>query len=355
MVILVVDAIVKWWKLMKQILIIDDSMISLKEIHLQLIDDYHVILAKSGMQGLQIAINERPDLILLDVEMPDMNGFDTMTRIKADPVACRIPVIFLTASDDVGTEVKALNSGAMEFIVKPVEKSILLHRIELHLRYSEYQQYLENTVKDLEDSIIKSFSDIIERRDENTGGHIIRTSQFVNLIGKELIRKKTFQGELTADYLDMMTRAAPLHDVGKIGISDIILLKPGMLDDEEFAIMKKHTTIGADILRDMYNRTPTQHYLKTAIQIAEGHHERFDGKGYPFGKKGCEIPLCARIMAVADVYDALINTRSYKAPMGHDDASRIIYSGLGSQFDPAVIEAFQSINESLSRFAQGNR
>jgi putative two-component system response regulator len=336
---------------MKQILVVDDNLPNLKQINMQLCNSYRVVLAKSGAQALQICMNEKPDLILLDIQMPEMDGFETIARIKQDETVNHIPVIFLTASHDVPTEVKALESGAVDFVTKPIEKSILLHRIDLHLQLSEYRRSLENTVTTLEDGIVTSFSDLIECRDGNTGGHVLRTSQYVLLLGQELMNKRLFSDELTGKELEMMVRATPLHDVGKIGISDVILLKPAMLDDEEFALMKKHTSIGADILRNMYQRTPTQHYLRYAVMIAECHHERYDGKGYLKGLKGEEIPLCARIMSVADVYDALVDTRIYKKAMTHSDACRIIYSGMGTQFDPYVVEAFQAIQEKFEEAA----
>jgi putative two-component system response regulator len=319
---------------------------------MQLADNYKVLLAKSGAQAMQIVSRERPDIILLDIEMPDMDGFETIAKLKQSASLSRIPVIFLTANHDAATEIKALQSGAVDFITKPIEKSILMHRIKLHLNLSEYQLYLENTVRTLEDGIITSFSDMIECRDANTGGHVTRTGKYVEYLGEELRKKQIFPDDLTDKDLEMIVRATPLHDVGKIGVSDVILLKPSMLNDEEFALMKKHTTIGADLLRNMYKHTPTQSYLKYAILIAESHHERFDGKGYPYGIKGEEIPLCARIMSVADVYDALVDTRVYKKPMSHSDACRIIYSGLGSQFDPRVVEAFQAVQDKFAEAAE---
>jgi putative two-component system response regulator len=337
---------------MKQILVVDDNLTNLKQINMQLADNYRVLLAKSGAQAMQIVTKERPDLILLDIEMPDMDGFETIARLKQNAGLSWIPVIFLTANHDAATEIKALQSGAVDFITKPIEKSILLHRIELHLSFSEYQLYLENTVRTLEDGIITSFSDMIECRDESTGGHVSRTSKYVEYLGEELQKRRMFTNDLTDKDLEMIVRATPLHDVGKIGVSDVILLKPSMLNDEEFSLMKKHTTIGAELLRNMYKHTPTQNYLKYAIMIAESHHERFDGKGYPYGLKGEEIPLCARIMSIADVYDALVDTRVYKKSMSHGDACRIIYSGLGSQFDPRVVEAFEAVQDKFAEAAE---
>jgi putative two-component system response regulator len=336
----------------KQILVVDDNLPNLKQINMQLCDHYKVALAKSGSQALQICLSERPDLILLDIQMPEMDGFETIGKIKENITMRNIPVIFLTADHDTATEVRALESGAVDFVTKPIEKSILLHRIELHLQVAEYRVSLENTVKNLEDGLITSFSDLIECRDGNTGGHVMRTSHYVELLGHELRKKGMFADELTDKALEMIVRATPLHDVGKIGVSDVILLKPALLNDDEFTLMKQHTKIGADILRTMYQRTPTQHYLQYAIMIAESHHERYDGTGYLHGLREDEIPLCARIMSVADVYDALVDTRVYKKAMTHEDACRIIYAGMGTQFDPRIVDAFQSIHERFNEAAQ---
>jgi putative two-component system response regulator len=336
---------------MRHILVVDDNLVNLQQIRIQLSDNYQVILAKSGMQALQICGRQIPDCILLDIDMPEMNGFETIARLKQNVILSRIPVIFLTANHDVTTEIRALESGAVDFITKPFEKSILIHRIELHLRLSQYQHYLENTVKELEDSIVTSFSEIIECRDENTGGHVQRTSAYFELLGKEMRNRGQFTDELSDSEMSMMVRAALLHDIGKIGISDQVLLKPDRLDEAEYAIMKTHTTIGAAILKSMYERTPTQHYLKYAILIAGGHHEKYSGGGYPYGIQGDEIPLCSRIMAVADVYDALVADRVYRKAMSHKEACNIIIGGRGIHFDPRIIDAFEAIHEKLAEAA----
>ncbi|MDR0877858.1 MAG: response regulator [Treponema sp.] len=333
---------------MNQILVVDDNITNLKYIQLQLAENYQVLLAKSGPQALQIGISQLPDLILLDIDMPGMDGFETIRRFRENPLLCRIPVIFLTANHDIALEIKALESGARDFITKPFEKSILLHRVDLHLRFSQYQQHLEDTVKELEDSIVLSFSEIIEARDPNTAGHVRRTTQYVTLLGEELLRRGTFPEELTERELTLMSRAALLHDIGKIGVSDLILLKPGRLDDKEFTVMKTHTTIGAGILQSMYERTPTQHYLRYAKMIAEGHHEKYDGSGYPLGLCGNEIPLCSRIMAVADVYDALVANRVYRKGMSHAEACMHIIDGKNTHFDPRIVDAFEAISEKFA-------
>jgi len=336
---------------MKRILVVDDDLAVLKQISSCLADTYEVSLAKSGNLALQVCVREKPDLILLDIEMTDIDSFDIMSQFKRNPYLDRIPVIFLAAHHSAEIEIHALEAGARDFIVKPVEKSILLHRIELHLRFISYQAQTEQTVMTLSDSIATSFAEMIECRDENTGGHVIRTSKYVDILGKELINQDLFPDELNPVELQMMVRAAPLHDIGKIAISDRILLKAGQLDDTEFSMMKRHSEIGATILNRMYQRMPTQHYLRYASLIAGSHHERYDGKGYPQGLAGDLIPLCGRIMAVADVYDALLETRVYRDSLGHIQASNIIYDNAGTHFDPRIVEIFKKTEEQITEVA----
>jgi putative two-component system response regulator len=333
-------------------MVVDDNLVNLKYIDTQLSGNYHVILAKSGEQALGICGREKPDLILLDIEMPGMDGFEMITRLKQDTYLHHIPVIFLTADHNVQTEARGLTSGAVDFITKPFEKNILLHRLEIHLRFSEYQLHLEGIVKELSDSLSSSFSELVECRDANTGGHVVRTSRYVELIGAELKNRGLFGSELSDQQLAMMVRAAPLHDIGKISISDVILRKPGGLSAEEFSVMKTHAMLGAQILHGMYKRTPTQRYLQYAIMIAEGHHEKYDGTGYPRGISGDAIPLGARLMAVADVYDALVDDRVYRKAMSHEEAYDIIMKGKGSHFDPRIIDAFDSISAEIAREAE---
>ncbi len=337
---------------MKNILIVDDNLSTLKYVNTQLEGIYQTMLAKSGDQALYIVKNKLPDLILLDIDMPGMDGFETIGRLKQGP-ASRVPVIFLTASYNTDVEVKALESGAVDFISKPVEKSILLHRIGLHLELSGYQKDLEDKVNELENSIVTSFAELIECRDENTGGHVQRTSRYVHMLGEELLRRGVFKHSLTRYDLDMIVKAAPLHDIGKIGVSDTILLKPGGLTEEEFDMMRQHAVIGGRMLKNIYDRTPTQHYLKWAIQIAEGHHEKYDGSGYPLKISGEQIPVSCRIMAVADVYDALISDRPYREAMPHEQARNIILAGSGNHFDPLVVEVFLALEDEFKALIGG--
>jgi putative two-component system response regulator len=332
----------------KQILVVDDNLASLKQMGAQLGSHYEVSLAKSGAMALQICRQERPDLILLDVEMPEMDGFQTIAGLKDDPALSQIPVIFLTGNRDTATEIKALESGAMDFIAKPVNTDILLHRLELHLQFAAYQSSLENTVKELENSIVTSFAELVECKDDNAGTHVLRTGKYVEILGRKLLAEGIFADELNEADLDMIIRAAPFHDVGKIGVSDTLLLKEGALTKEEYEEVKKHTLIGARFLDAIYRRTPEQHYLKFAKMIAESHHEKYDGTGYPRGLAGNNIPLCARIMTVANVYDGCITDRVYRKALSHEEACAVILDGKDTWFDPRIVEVFEGVKD---RFA----
>jgi putative two-component system response regulator len=332
----------------KHILVVDDNISSLKQISAQLTSHYEVSLAKSGVLALQICKQEKPDLILLDIEMPGMDGFETITQIKEEPELSPIPVIFLTGNRDTATEIRALQSGAMDFITKPANKDILFNRLELHLQFAAYQSSLERTVRELENSIVTSFAELVECKDDHAGSHALLTGKYMEIFGRELLASGVFAGELTEADVEMLVRAAPFHDVGKIGISDVFLLKPGPLTDEEFEEVKKHTVIGARFLATIYERTPEQHYLDYARLIAEGHHENFDGSGYPYGLAGDRIPLCARIMAVINVYGACKTDRIYRKALSHEDACRVILKGKGTKFDPRIVEVFERIWDKFS-------
>jgi putative two-component system response regulator len=333
----------------KQILVVDDNISSLKQIGAQLTSHYEISLAKSGALALQICKQEKPDLILLDVEMPDMDGFQTIARLKEDPDLNPIPVIFLTGNRDAATEIRALESGAMDFIAKPANKDILFHRLELHLQFAAYQCSLENTVKELQNSIVTSFAELIECKDDNAGTHVLRTGKYVEILGRELLDAGLFTKELSGENLDLIVRAAPFHDIGKIGVSDTFLLKEGALTPEEYGEVKKHTLIGARFLESIYERTPEEQYLHFAKLIAESHHEKYDGTGYPHGLAGNDIPLCARIMTVANVYDGCITDKVYRKALSHEEACRIIFDGKGTWFDPRIVDVFERVTDSFAR------
>jgi putative two-component system response regulator len=320
-------------------------MASLKQMSVQLAHKYEVSLAKSGEMALQICAQEKPDLILLDVEMPDMDGFETITRFKEDSHFKHIPIIFLTGNHDAATEVKCLKSGAMDFITKPANVDILSNRIELHLQLSAYQLHLEKMVKELEDNIGITFAELLECKDYNVGNHVLRSAEFAGMLIRDLFEAGTFGNEISTEDIDLMKRAVPFHDIGKIGISDTILRKQGTLTAEEREEINTHTIIGANMLRGVYARSPGQQYLKMAITIAEGHHERYDGKGYPHGLMGDDIPLYCRIMVVANVYDSLISDRIYRKACSHEEACQKILNGRGTEFDPRVVDAFERVKD----------
>jgi putative two-component system response regulator len=277
-----------------------------------------------------------------------MDGFATISRLKEDPRLMHIPVIFLTGNHDAATEVKCLESGAMDFITKPANIDILRHRIDLHLQYSIYQLHLENMIKELEDNIGISFAEILDCKDYNVAGHVLRTGDYVGLLAKEIAYTGIFGNELSLEDAETMRRAAPFHDIGKIGISDMILLKRTSLSEYEFDEVRKHTLIGGQMLSAVYKRTPNQHYLEMAITFAEGHHERYNGTGYPRGLKGDDIPLCCRIMAVMDVYDACMTDRVYRKAHSPEKAFAVIKDGRGTEFDPRIVDVFEQVRGKFS-------
>jgi putative two-component system response regulator len=329
--------------MMKQILVVDDNMVSLKQVAAQLSGAYGFSLVKSGAEALALCAREKPHMILLDVNMPEMDGFETIARLKGNADTAGIPVIFLTGDNDTATEIRALESGAVDFIVKPVDKSILYHRIELHLQLHDYQTNLEQMKQVLENSVVLSFADLIESKENNTGGHVLRTSTHIERLGGEILKRGLFRGELTAENLELMIQAAPFHDIGKIGVSDVLLLKPGPLTSVEYDVVKRHTLIGARVLERIAERTSMQRYLEYARQMAEGHHERYDGKGYPHGLQGRLIPLSCRILAVANVFDACMTDRVYRKALSRSEACEVILQGRGTEFDPDIADVFADV------------
>lgn len=324
---------------MNRVLLIDDNATLLKQTSLLLADSCSILLAKSGEMGLEIAASQTPDIILLDVEMPSMDGFQTLAALKANTALAHIPVIFLTANHDPETQVKALQAGAVDFIKKPFEIGVLKHRINLHLSLSQYQRGLEKKLRDLEDTIIVSFAELIECRDNFSGGHVQRVCALVDLLGRFLLQSGAFAGELDETSQALIARASALHDVGKIGVSDVIMLKPGRFTPEEYAEAQKHTSIGAKTLEAAFALAPIP-LLRHAATIAESHHERYDGTGYPKGLCGEDIPLSARMTAVVNVYDSLRNAAVYRPAMSHEESCRIIAEGAGTEFDPLIARIF---------------
>jgi putative two-component system response regulator len=249
-------------------------------------------------------------------------------------------------------QIKALESGAVDFILKPVNTDILHHRIELHLQLAAYRRSLEHTVKELEDNIGYSFAELLEYKDAHSTGHVLRTCKYVELLCQALLEQKTFGDEFSREEADLIIRAIPFHDIGKIGVSDRVLRKQGTLTAEEYEEIKKHTVIGAQVLQRIYDRTPHQPYLTYAHILAEGHHERFDGRGYPNGLAGVAIPLCCRILTVVNVYDACRTERIYRRALNHRESLYVIIGGKGADFDPQVVDVFESIGDKFSQLSR---
>ncbi|MDR2406419.1 MAG: response regulator [Deltaproteobacteria bacterium] len=324
----------------KEIMVVDDNLATLKQISFFLGGLYDYTLKTSGAQALDYCQEDRPDLVLLDIDMPTMDGFETIFRLKQLPTMAGVPVLFLSSNTTSETEVKALESGARDFIHKPVDAAILLHRIALHLELSQYETDMSQTRQELENNIVLSFVDLVESKDSNTGGHVMRTTKYLDLLGRTLIAKGLFKEELTPETLELMVKATPFHDIGKIGISDVILTKNGPLTAEEYDEVKNHTVLGGNFLKGIFQRLPDQDYLEIATTMALGHHENWDGSGYPRGLAREEIPFSCRLLSVVNVYDACLTARIYRPALSHEEACRIILNGTGSYFDPAVVDAF---------------
>lgn len=331
---------------------------------------FKVLVAVNGEQALTLASAKLPDIILLDIMMPEMDGYEVCLRLKANPVTESIPVIFLTAKTQIEDEQRGFEVGAVDYILKPISPPILLTRISTHLKLrgamdelSHQNEVLEERVKErtheletLQDATIGAMASLAETRDNETGNHIRRTQNYVRILAEELRRKGHYQDELSLESIELLYKSAPLHDIGKVGISDSILLKPGKLTDEEFEIMKSHTSLGREVLLNVESSIDFEcDFLTTAIEIAFSHQEKWDGSGYPEGLSGYNIPLSARLMAIADVYDALISERVYKPAFPHDKAVKIIEEGSGSHFEPLIVEAFLSIENEFREVASTYR
>ena len=349
------------------VLVVDDTPANLSLMSDLLRPDYKVKLAPSGERALQIVAAEKPDLILLDIMMPDMDGYEVLRRLQFNPETEDVPVIFLTAMSAADDETVGLELGAVDYITKPINPAITLARVRNHLQVkrardvlARQKQFLEQEVLDrtralaeLQDATIRAMASLAETRDNETGNHIRRTQHYVETLARKLQDHPRFRDELTEEAIQVIFKSAPLHDIGKVGIPDRILLKPGKLTPEEFEVMKTHTTLGRDaIVAAESHTTQDNPFFRYAKEIAYSHQEKWDGSGYPEGLVGNMIPLSARLMAVADVYDALISERVYKPAFTHEDAVEIIRDGRGSHFDPDMVDAFLALSEEFRRIAQ---
>lgn len=348
------------------LLIIDDTETNI-DILLETLSSItsDIAVALDGATALDTAREYPPDLILLDIMMPGMDGYEVCRRFKADPALCDIPIIFITAMSEVDNKTRGFELGAVDYITKPFEVVEVKARVKTHLalrnaRHALAQQneLLEIKVRErthqlavTQEVTIESMAALAEYRDPETGGHIQRTKNYVRTMAQRLRSDPRFKPILTDEVIDLLYLSAPLHDIGKVGIRDHILLKPGKLTDDEFEEMKKHTVYGRDALRVAADKLGDNSFLRFAMEIAYSHQEKWDGSGYPEGLKGEDIPVSGRLMALADVYDALISKRVYKPPFTHQRAVEIILQGKGAHFDPGMVDAFMEIQEDFRQIA----
>lgn len=336
------------------IMIVDDTNINIVILVDALKEEYRLIVAINGPKAIEMLKDQTPDLILLDIMMPEMNGYEVLNKIKQIPTLEHIPVILLSAITDCDFKTKGFSLGAVDYITKPFEIIEVKARVKTQLKLEEVRLILENQNLILEEKV-KERTELLERtnfaaiyclaalaetRDPDTGEHIKRTQKYIRELALELQGKDKYKEILTNEYINLLYKSAPLHDIGKVGVKDSILLKAGKLTTEEFEEMKKHTIYGEHSLTVGINELGEDSFLTIAREIALTHHEKWDGTGYPSGLSKKEIPISGRLMALSDVYDALVSKRVYKDALTHEQAKRIILEGKKSHFDPEIVDAF---------------
>jgi putative two-component system response regulator len=338
----------------KKILLVDDNPVNLKMARNTLMSLYDVFTVPSAEKLFVFLERTLPDMILLDVLMPDVDGYEAMRRLMRDDRTKHIPVIFLTSKTDMGSEMEGLSLGAVDYITKPFIPQLLLKRVETHMLMEAQKEELKymnsnlerivdaktSAVVELQNAILSTISELVECRDDVTGGHIERTARTMRMLVVEMTEQNIYMDEISSWDIELFLQSSQLHDVGKISIHDDILLKPDKLTAEEFETMKKHAIFGEEIIDRIQRITHENAFLAHAKIMAGTHHEKWDGSGYPRGMIGKNIPLQGRIMAIADVYDALVSKRPYKEPFSHDTAMRIMRESRGSHFDPVILDAF---------------
>lgn len=348
------------------IMLIDDDEIYLAMGREILENKYTVYPVPSGEQAFVILKKITPDLILLDIEMPSMDGYAVIKRLKNEPEMKDIPVIFLTSRTDPGNELDGLSMGAIDYITKPFSPLLLLQRVENHLlintqkkELTRYNVDLQNMVRDqtqeikkLQNAILNTVSEIVESRDELSGGHIERILKYLQSLLNAAQKHNLFREEIEALDKETFINAAQIHDVGIICVSEVILNKPGKIISDEYDQIKKHPAYGSMIINRIQNITGKHDFLAYAEVFAESHHERWDGSGYPGGLRGTSIPLAGRLLAIADVYDALVSNRPYKQPMSPDEAAKVIISGSGIAFDPNLVDVFNTVSQEFASIAE---
>jgi len=330
---------------MKTIFVVDDSDTNLSMAEEALDKHYRVMTMPSAAKMFSLLGKIKPDLILLDIEMPEMDGFEALGRLKSESVWANIPVVFLTGHTDAEVEVHGFEMGAVDFITKPFSAPVLLNRIKTHLDIDELIRERTAQLNRLQNSIVSVLANIVESRDKGTGGHIERTSAYIKILINAMKERNIYSETISSWDIDKMISSARMHDLGKISITDLIVNKPGKLTDDEYDIMKTHAEEGERIIDKIIAQTGEGDFLRNARLFAGSHHERWDGKGYPNGLKGEEIPLQGRIMAIVDVYDALVSERPYKSAFTDEEAVSIIMENAGTHYDPKIAEVFFAVRD----------
>ncbi len=352
------------------VLIVDDNAENRALLGEVLKPYFHVLITTRGEQAITVCQKHLPDIVLLDIMMPEIDGYEVCRRLKSDDRTQAIPVIFLTAKSQIADEQQGFDVGAVDYILKPISPPILLARVHTHLRLKQAMSDLANQNRILEERVrerthhleslqnatIEAMALLAETRDNETGNHIRRTQRYIKYLAEELVRQGLYVEQLTPETIENLFKSAPLHDIGKVGIPDAILLKEGKLTENEFEIMKTHTEIGRNVIASVESEIDFKcDFLQFAKEIAMSHQEKWDGTGYPQGLKEYEIPLSARLMALADVYDALISERVYKSALSHEKAVRIIKKGKGKHFEPEIVVAFLAIEQQFKETARTYR
>jgi putative two-component system response regulator len=354
-----------------KVMVVDDNIANLKIAKNTLSDAFDVFTVPSAAKMFDLLERNQPSMILLDIDMPEMDGYTAIKVLKENPATREIPVIFLTAMSDPKSELEGLTLGAIDYIAKPFLPSLMLKRVEVHLMVENQKHKLEEQARileeqrrclldfnenlqrmveektgkvlELQDALLKTVADLVESRDDITGGHVARTKHGLSVLVSALEDLGLYREQMEDWDMSLLLQSSLLHDVGKISISDRILNKPGKLTPEEFEEMKKHAAFGVKIIEKMEAGTTESDFLKYARIFAGTHHEKWDGSGYPNGLSGEDIPLQGRLMAIVDVYDALISERPYKKAFSHEQAVRIILAGRGTHFDPVLTDVFEQV------------
>lgn len=341
-----------------RVLVVDDVETNVDILVEALGDDYRVSVAMDGESALDIIEEEPPDIILMDIMMPGIDGYEVCERLKSKTATRDIPVVFLTALSEEDNEAKGLALGAVDYITKPFRAAIVKARVKNHLELKQHKDHLENLIAKrtrevflIQEISMECIGTLAEFRDPETGGHIKRTQHYIKALANQLKALPQFSAILNEETIDRIYKCSPLHDIGKVAIPDTILKKPGKLTKEEFDVMKTHATHGYKVLLSGKTRLDTGAYMKCAASIALTHHEKWDGSGYPRGLSGENIPIEGRLMAIADVYDALVSKRVYKPPFPHSQAMAVILEGKGKHFDPEMVEVFKHHAETFRAIA----